>query len=374
MKTIHHVVDIDAAGDTVWAALTDPTGLAGWWCTEVSSPTAEVGADIHWTFGGDANPVMRITTLRPGELVWRCVAGLEPWQDSTFRFSLEPLGDGRTRLRFWHEYAVPPADDAYGDCNYHWAYYLESLRQYCSTGAGMPYRPEAKITPEFRITNLDAESTDYTAARDRLQEAEITLMRHRERVAGLRRRLPAGPVVEDYAFLEGPTELAAGDSPVREIRLSELFTGDDRSLVIYHLMYGKQKTTPCPMCTMWIDGLNGVVRHLARNVDFAVVAAAEPAALRAYARDRGWSNVRLLSAGKNTFKYDLNSEDTDGVQDSTVSVFTRDSDGAIRHHYTTHPRMSPELDQRGIDLLNPVWHVLDLTPQGRGEWYAGLDY
>jgi predicted dithiol-disulfide oxidoreductase (DUF899 family) len=29
---------------------------------------------------------------------------------------------------------------------------------------------------------------------------------------------------------------------------------------------------------------------------------------------------------------------------------------------------------RGIDLLAPVWHVLDLTPQGRGDWYARLDY
>lgn len=184
----------------------------------------------------------------------------------------------------------------------------------------------------------------------------------------------ARSTVTRVSIIEGPTDLAAGDSPVREVRLSELFTDDNRPLVIYHLMYGKKKTVPCPMCTMWIDGLNGIAHHLARKVDFAVVAAAEPVALRAYARDRGWSNVRLLSAGKNTFKYDLNSEDADGVQDSTVSVFTRDSDGAIRHRYTAHPRMSPELDQRGIDLLSPVWHVLDLTPQGRGEWYAGLDY
>ena len=36
--------------------------------------------------------------------------------------------------------------------------------------------------------------------------------------------------------------------------------------------------------------------------------------------------------------------------------------------------MSADVDQRGIDLLSPVWHLLDLTPQGRGEWYGGLDY
>ena len=89
---------------------------------------------------------------------------------------------------------------------------------------------------------------------------------------------------------------------------------------------------------------------------------------------RGWDRLRLLSAGDSTFKYDLGSEDADGDQDSTVSVFTRDPDGTVRHTYTAHPRMSEEIDQRGIDLLNPVWHLLDLTPAGRGDWYAELTY
>jgi predicted dithiol-disulfide oxidoreductase (DUF899 family) len=46
----------------------------------------------------------------------------------------------------------------------------------------------------------------------------------------------------------------------------------------------------------------------------------------------------------------------------------------VRHFYTSHPRMSEEIDQRGIDLLSPVWHFLDLTPAGRGDWYPDLTY
>lgn len=226
----------------------------------------------------------------------------------------------------------------------------------------------------MRQTNLTGEPADYVSAREELREAEIELMRHRERVAGLRRRLPLGPAVEDYVFEEGPADLEAGDSPARTVRLSELFTRPGRDLIVYHLMYGKKQTEPCPMCTMWLDGFNGVARHLAQNVDLAIVAAAGLPALRAHARDRKWTNLRLLGAGAGTFKYDLGSEDAGGNQDSTVSVFTRDDSGSVRHVHSVHPRMSDDIDQRGIDLLSPVWHLLDLTRQGRGNWFAALDY
>ena len=128
------------------------------------------------------------------------------------------------------------------------------------------------------------------------------------------------------------------------------------------------------MCTMWIDGFNGVGHHLAQNVDFVIAAAADPSALRQHARNRGWHNLRLLSCGTSTFKYDLLSEDAEGNQDSTISVFTRDRDGTLRHVYSAHPWMAEEIEQRGIDLLSPVYNLLDLTPEGRDDWYAKLTY
>jgi len=156
--------------------------------------------------------------------------------------------------------------------------------------------------------------------------------------------------------------------------LNDLFSAPDRSLIVYHLMYGKAQTSPCPMCTMWLDGFNGIVDHVTQNADFAIVAAADLPALRAHARRRGWDRLRLLSAGESTFKYDLNSEDADGNQDSTVSVFTRDPKGSVRHSYTVHPWLSPTVRERGIDLLTPAWNLFDLLPEGRGNWYPSLDY
>jgi predicted dithiol-disulfide oxidoreductase (DUF899 family) len=128
------------------------------------------------------------------------------------------------------------------------------------------------------------------------------------------------------------------------------------------------------MCTTWIDGYNGIAPHVEQNNDFVIAAAADLSTLRAHARARGWNNLRLLSCGESTFKYDLGSEDAEGEQDSTISIFTRDADGAVRHFYSAHPRMADDIDQRGIDLLCPLWHLMDLTPRGRGEWYPDLSY
>jgi predicted dithiol-disulfide oxidoreductase (DUF899 family) len=188
------------------------------------------------------------------------------------------------------------------------------------------------IDGTLRQTNLTNESSTYLAKREELRLAEIELMRQRERVAEMRRNLPQGAPVQDYQFEEGP------------------------------------------MCTAWLDGANGVAHHLAQNLDFAVAAAADLPTLRAHARARGWDKLRLLSAGNSTFKYDFGSEDREGRQDSTVSVFIRDADATLRHFYTAHPWMAPDIRERGIDLLAPIWHFMDLTPQGRGNWYTSLDY
>jgi predicted dithiol-disulfide oxidoreductase (DUF899 family) len=230
------------------------------------------------------------------------------------------------------------------------------------------------IDGTYRQTNLPNESPAYLAMREQLRLAEIELMKQRERCAELRRHLPEGASIRDYEFLEGPPSLDSGDEPVRRVRLSELFTAPDRSLVVYQMMYGKKQANPCPMCTAWLDSWNGIAHHLAQTVDVAVVAAAEPAMLRAHARTRGWDKLRLLSAGESTFKYDLGSEDRQGNQDSTISVITRDRDGTLRHFYSVHPRLAEDIQERGIDEVNPIWNVLDLTPQGRGDWWASLKY
>jgi len=210
------------------------------------------------------------------------------------------------------------------------------------------------------------ESDEYRRQREALRVAELELIDHVERVAAQRRQLPDDTVVDDYELVD----VAGGN----RVRLSELISAPDRALIVYHFMYGKAQTEPCPLCTMWIDGYNAAAPHLTQNADFVVVAAAEPAALEAHAASRGWNNLRLFSAGAGTFKFDLGSEEADGTQTEWISVFTRAADGTMRHRYSKGAQMADDRRERGIDLLSPVWHLLDLTPGGRDDWYPALKY
>jgi uncharacterized protein YndB with AHSA1/START domain len=142
VKTIHHVVDIDAGPPAVWTALTTRTGLEGWWSRQVSVEETGARPRVTFTFAGDFNPVMQVTdTEEPRRLVWQCAGGHANWQDNTFSFELASLNEGRTRLRFTQDYAVELSDDDYGIYNFNWGYYLESLRLLLTTGTGRPYEP-----------------------------------------------------------------------------------------------------------------------------------------------------------------------------------------------------------------------------------------
>ena len=131
------------------------------------------------------------------------------------------------------------------------------------------------------IRALENETPEAQKARAELLEAELVLRDQVERVAALRRALPPTPI-EDQTYEE------IRDGVRTPVRLSELFERPEQTLVLLHFMYGKKQEKPCPMCTLWADGYDGVVPHLRQRVSFAVLVAGDAGAFAEYARSRGW--------------------------------------------------------------------------------------
>jgi predicted dithiol-disulfide oxidoreductase (DUF899 family) len=239
-------------------------------------------------------------------------------------------------------------------------------------------------------TAFPGESAQYRAARDHLLEQEVELRRATEAVAAARRELPpGGPVPEDYVF-----QGAGADGTAAEVRLSELFAPGRDSLVIYSFMFPRDPHDdrpgpatgdtarlplaegPCPSCVAFLDQLDGAAEHAGQQLNLAVVAKAPLSRVLAFATERGWSRLRLLSSAANTYNRDYLAESPDRSQEPMLNVFHRTGD-TIRHHWGSelfYAPTDPGQDPRHVGTLEPVWNLFDLTPEGRPDWDEQLSY
>lgn len=235
------------------------------------------------------------------------------------------------------------------------------------------------------------ESAEYRAARERLLLEEIELRRATEAVAAARRELPPGGVVtEDYVF-----QGRSADGRSMDVKLSELFAPGKASLVIYSFMFPRDPADerpgprtgqtarlplaegPCPSCVALLDQLDGAAEHATQLVNFAVVAKAPLERVLAFGEERGWCRLRLLSSASNTYNRDYFAETAEGDQRPMLNVFHRQGE-TIRHFWGSelfYAPTDPGQDPRHVGTLEPVWNLLDLTPEGRPtDWDEQVRY
>jgi predicted dithiol-disulfide oxidoreductase (DUF899 family) len=230
------------------------------------------------------------------------------------------------------------------------------------SGSTLKPATELSNTNTMRYPN---ESADYRRARQALLAEEIELRRHIERVAELRRALPpGGEVTRRYEF-EGEGGKAT---------LADLF-GDRQTLVIYSYMFGPQREKACPMCTSFMSTWETKLPDVEQRVAFVFVARSPIARLVAAKTTRGWTRHKIYSDASGDYTRDyVSAADADAPG---YNVFTR-RDGAVRHFWSGEmgPATSdPGQDPRGAPDMDPLWTILDTTPEGRGkDWYPSLSY
>jgi len=148
---IHHVFEIAAPCEVVYAALTTPDALSSWWTRQVRAETTTVGAVITFGFNEQFSPRLRVAELDPNaRVVWEGVGGHDAWGETAIRFDLDATKSG-TRVRFWHHMGADRTDDAVAGANFRWGYYLDSLRLFCEIGAGHPFQADHASTRPWRL-------------------------------------------------------------------------------------------------------------------------------------------------------------------------------------------------------------------------------
>lgn len=223
-------------------------------------------------------------------------------------------------------------------------------------------KPAGKLARKSKA-KFPNESRKYRKARTALLAEEIELRRHLWRVAEMRRALPPGGEANDYRFVgkEG------------EVGIEQLF-GDKNTLVIYSMMYGPKRKKGCPMCTSMLSAWDPEVPHLQQRLALVVVARSPYQRIAKYTASRGWKNLPVYSDPSGDY-----TKDYVGERDADMPayhVFTRKG-GVVRHFWGGEGGKEiadPGQDPHAAPDLNPLWIILDTTPEGRGkDWYPKLD-
>ena len=129
------------------------------------------------------------------------------------------------------------------------------------------------------------------------------------------------------------------------------------------------------MCTSFLSSWNGTAANLRERLAIVVTARSPIDRLVAYKEQTGFANLPFVSdmSGDYTRTY-VNPDDADVPG---FSVFIR-RNGAVLHYYSgemSGAMADPGQDPRGAPDLDPLWLMLDLTPEGRGsDWYPKLQY
>jgi predicted dithiol-disulfide oxidoreductase (DUF899 family) len=178
------------------------------------------------------------------------------------------------------------------------------------------------------------------------EKLEFEIMEKSRQLAALR-QAEADIKVKDYGF-----QTAAGQAA-----LSDLFAGRERLMLIHNMGQG------CRYCTLWADGINGVLDHLEDAMAVVLVSKDPPEVQRRMALDRGW-RFRMASHLGGDYMAD-HCAMGDHANFPGAAIFERKGGKMARRGRTY---FGPG------DLYSPVWHFLALAGMEQSDWTPQFHY
>lgn len=195
-------------------------------------------------------------------------------------------------------------------------------------------------------------NSQQTTVLQEVERLEKEVMEKSQQLADLKKQLPRERV-EDYTLL--------GEGDIKT-SLSELF-GDKDDLVVIHNM-GKR----CVYCTLWADGLNGMVPHFEDRAGLALVSPDAPEVQSDFARSRGWQ-FAMYSAKDSPFIKDMGFEAEDNGSSYVLpgfSTFHKNEDGSIE-------RVAKGYFGPGDNYCG-IWHIFNHLAEGVNGWQPSYSY
>ena len=207
---------------------------------------------------------------------------------------------------------------------------------------------------------------EWLAARLALLEREKELTRRSDELVRERQALPWVRIDKPYAF----------ETPGGTKTLAELFDGRSQ-LLVYHFMFGPGWDAGCPSCSSLADHVDRPRVHLEHHdVTLTCVSRAPLATLETYRARMGWT-VPWVSSGPSDFNADFGVSFEPEVAANGVDYNFRHMDADPRYLADELPGMSAfaledgvvhhtySAFDRGTDVLNGAWQLLDRAPFGR---------
>jgi uncharacterized protein YndB with AHSA1/START domain len=161
MSSYQCKVHFQSAPEAVYAAITTPEGLRGWWTTDCDV-NSDLGGVHTFRFEGVVFNSMQVVELVPNESVhWKCVEGWSEWLDTEVFFTLSASADGGTDLTFEHR-GLTPSLKCYKMCSNGWDTFIKkSLLDYVDQGKGQPHVPKSGLKGKLASTAFKVFSRRY---------------------------------------------------------------------------------------------------------------------------------------------------------------------------------------------------------------------